>query len=307
MDRLFKGFLFFALATSFLFSGLSPAIAQLSFESGYDIKQLGNVDFEPSVRFGGSLEQSYTTDISQYNFDLEAFGDDLFQLKAKSSFDMSIDHRENEITWNSVEVNSFTHTSMTDIAFVEGLDGQVGGIVELHWLVTGFSDLEVDARGPNAVMVNKLNNLATLSSSQDIAGPDIFIHDEGNQLLGNSLFADTKVAVLQPQVFAVEWFANQPIDIFFELDVRSNLMVTNFDAAGFSAELNGDFTNTATMLYAAVYDMEGNFLPGANLVGQGGTLEYRNSAVPEPTQALSLLLGLAAVSFRRTRKAQTSN
>lgn len=311
-----KYFLVVVLATSLCQTNVQ---AELILESSYSFEQKGNTNYGMGMGpLPIDLNETHTTPISTYAFDVQAIPTTPTELKASVGFTVDIDQRNSDTTWESVKVQAISKSSFIDTAFVQGVQGFSGGTIQITWALSGISDVVLDATGPNGLWVTDLATTALLTSSVPTDIPDLFVNDlipladkrpgppgiPDGRILGNAILEGHQPESTGFQTFVVEWSAGQPVHLFFDLEVASMLEVYNFDAAGFHADLAADFSNTATLSQVLILGPNGETLDG-QLVGNDSGV-FAPAAVPEPSVQLFWGLLACCVAFSRTRRATKS-
>ena len=207
---------------------------------------------------------------------------------------MDIDGRGTETGWQSVTASSRAVGALVDTAIVEGVQGQVGGVIEFLWDVTGTSNLSLDPKlASDAYIIEEFRSLAILSPSEgDGLLNEVFENNPPIPLFGTSVQSSVPAFASQ-QVFFVDWIVGEEFDVFFQLATVARLKVTNFDAAGFEANLDVDFGNTASLSRIRILDDQGNVIPDATLTSNdpsGPVYADVITAVPEPSGFLFVLM-----------------
>lgn len=265
------------LVVSFCLVGGSNLYASLLYEASYSYTQNGSTDYGNSLDSELEITNKVeSTPISTYTFNAEAVPSTPFELKARAGFDIEIDQRGSSgVSWFDLAASARAKSTLIDFGIVQDFGGATGGLIQFTWIVTGTSDILLDATGPNLLLVQDLNTSGILTSNVDTDVPDILINDVADNRFVSGSGSNAKIESLRPEVaefqeFFVPWEANSEVPVFFELDVQSTLEVQNFDAAGFRANVDADFSNTATLDQVRIFDADGNLLPQASLIGQEG-------------------------------------
>jgi hypothetical protein len=214
--------------------------------------------------------------------------------------------------WTRVTIDTSAAGIFETDAVVNGLNGTNNvGFVKFDWVVTGLSDIYVDAgNGPpsGSVIVHDAVTAASIGViSEDSSIPDAFVHRATPGL--NGFISDTSSASLGVDSFLVPYDFSQLndgenplVDVDFEFAVTTHLNITNQDDLGnFEALFNADFTNTATLTNVTVLDINQQLIPGASVVDSFTGQSLVASSVPEPSVAIVLLIAGCAGSVRRRR------
>lgn len=312
----------------------TQAFAGIAVKSEYSYDQQGVRSFVGGEEIVGSLERTITLPNAVYKFDIQSDSENVYELKSKARLEVDIDGRAiNGFSgdgWETTNVRAFSSTQLVDTAFVEGFDGQVGGFVEFLWDVSGASRITVDPKLRNdAYGINQLFTTAFFNTIDEDSIPELLLNDQSRPPLGTSSVDSARGGFIPPVSIFVDWLVGEELDIFFELQTSAVLNVQNFDAAGFEALVESDFSNTAVLEQIRIYDENGNLIPNAFLRGQddfiydpaglglgsgvgiggggmtgGGMTGADPNVVPEPsTVAIWLgLIGLVVVRESRKNK-----
>jgi len=262
------------------------------------------------------VTQTYATPNAQFKFETVTGTTNPFELKAKARLEVDIDARgANNPAWQTVTANARAVSGLVDTAIIDGVPGQAGGFVEFVWLVDGISTIKLTPKlSGDAYGINELETVAILNPSE---GGGLFVEVIENDQSGGSGFGpgsnsvdSNQPGLFEQQIFAVDWFAGQEFDVFFELAAVSRLEIAHGDAAGFTAVVDADFGNTAILEQIRIYDNDGNILPDATMrstedpMDPGFNPNYGSIvSVPEPNSATLLLVILTLCSgFRFCRK-----
>lgn len=274
--------------------------AEIVFETSYSIEQTGNTNFVANDSIPGNLNVSPASPIATYALDLKAAPDDPFNLKASVGLDMEIDQRDAAVTWNEVHVTANAKSGIEDQVFVDGVAGASAGQIEFLWAVTGLS--EISFEGDGIIVNDTLKTSAVLTSSVPADTPDIFLHDESGAI-GD--VDSTLPSFSGFESFFVDWTPGTAFPIEFELNVSAELKITNFDAAGFEADLNADFGNTAVLQQINIFDGNGTRLNSASLISSRDGFNYTNAiSVPEPSSSVFLISSLCVLGISRYSRRQ---
>ena len=187
-------------------------------------------------------------------------------------------------------------SGLVDTAIIDGVPGVTGGFVEFVWSVDGVSRISLDPKlAGDAYGIDELQTLAILNPSEGGGlSVEVIRNDQrgGSFGPGSNSVDSTQPGFFAQQVFAVDWFAGQEFDVFFQLEAASRLEITHGDAAGFTALLNADYGNTAVLQQIRIYDSNGNILPDATMrstddpTDPGFNPNYGSIvSVPEPNAA----------------------
>lgn len=219
--------------------------------------------------------------------------------------------------WTRVTIDTSATGTFEVEAVIDGLSvDEVNnvGFVRFDWVVSGISELFLDATGFGNVTIEEAVSAATLRSSATEIFPDGFIHDptpESSSFLNDVLSDNLEVdSFLVPvDLNQVDDLGNLVFDVDFELAVSTRLNITNDLVDGvrlgnFEALFNADFSNTATLTNVVVLEDDGlTPIGNASVVDRvsGGSLVA--SSVPEPTSLVVLMLVGYAGGIRRRRVA----
>ena len=281
------------------------------YESSYSVEQLGSTDY---MLDGGpvptDLKEQRTTPISTYTFDVRTVPTSPTELKAAVGFTVDIDQRGSTgVSWNSVKVNATAKSSFVDTVIVEGVPNGSSGVVHLTWAVSGFSDILLERKEASAIFVRDVSTVGLLTSSVPSNVPSLFVNDPADDVAVGSQNPKIESHVPETtglQSFVIDWSAGSQFLIDFDLTIDASMEVLNIDAAGFTADVEADFSNTATLAFLEFFDDEGNEIPGATLVGEGDFLYVADpTAVPEPSPPLlwSLMMVLLGGHHWRRKRA----
>ena len=258
------------------------------------------------------LDVSFNTANAEYRFETNVSGSTPFELRSQAKLEVDIDARGSELGWNSVSASARAVGGLVDTAIIDGVPGQAGGFIEFLWSVTGISTIELDPQiASDAYFINELSTVAILNPSEGGGDSVEVFRDEPSVPPGTTSVSSLVPGFFSQQVFAVDWFAGQDFDVFFELATTSRLDVTNLDAAGFEAVVDADFTNTGTLQEIRIFDNAGNLLPGATLTSTDPLgPDYASLIVPEPASGASLaflfVMVACGVRIRRRRQPATA-
>ena len=193
------------------------------------------------------------------------------------------------------------------LADITGLsDVNEVGFVRFDWVVTGTSNIYLDATGPGDVTVVDAVSVAILRETGDLAVPDSFIHEPTpGDFIDDLTSANLQVGSFFLEVDTLQLDAGETpqIDVDFEFAVETRLNITNDnDLGNFEALFDADFSNTATLANVTVLDNDRREIIGASVVDSVTRRSLVASGVPEPSAAILLLLaGCAGVIGRRRR------
>jgi len=273
----------------------SPILAGIEVKSSYTYDQRGVLSFEGEEEIVGSIERTIRLPNATYKFDIGGASDNVYELKSKAKFEVDIDGRaingNSGDGWDRTNVRAFHSAQLVDTAIVEGVQGEISGVIEFLWDVTGSSNITVDPKlSSDAYFIDDLFTTSFFNTLEDNGTPELLLNNQSRP--GGSSVDSTVGGFFEPVVVFVDWAVGEELDVFFELQTSAVLDVMNLDAAGFNALLSSDFSNTANFRAVNIYDQDGVLLEDARLVGQGGFVYDPPTAVPEPSSA-SLLLGLA--------------
>lgn len=252
----------------------SQVFASIALRSEYSYDQRGVLSFDGSDEVPGDIQRTIRLPNATYRFDLQASSSNVYELKSKTRIEVDIDGRavngNSGDGWFQTRARASSASQLIDTAIVEGLSGQVGGFVEFLWDVSGGSLINLDPklRG-DGYRINELFTTALFNPLEDSAVPELLLNDQSQPPLGTQSIDSAVAGFIEPVVLAVDWFAGEELDVFFELQTSASIGVQNLDAAGFEAVVESDFSNTATLKEILIYDDQGNLIPGAYLVGEG--------------------------------------
>ena len=210
--------------------------------------------------------------------------------------------------WDRVTIDTRAAGTFETVAEISGLDlvNDSTGFVQFDWVVTGISNLALDAGLLGQVTVEEARSVTTLGFTGDSSIPDAFLHDPTPG--ANGFINDVSLANLQVESFLVPFDFNQLnngenplINVDFELAVETRLNVTNDNNLGnFDALFNADFSNTATLTNVTVLNSAEQPILNASVFVEGTTESL--VAVPEPSSMVVLtLVGCAGIIRRRRR------
>ncbi len=211
--------------------------------------------------------------------------------------------------WSRVTIDTLAAGTYQTVADINGLSATNDvGFVQFDWVVSGTSNLFLDATGPGDVTVNDALSLATIRPTGDLSIPDTFLHDRSSD---GDFINDLSSANLEIDSFLVPFDFTQldvgetpQIAVDFELAVATRLDITNDNNLGnFEALFDADFDNTATLINVTVLDVSENAIIGASVTDSFTGTSLVASSVPEPSSlALVALIGCVG-SIRRRRQA----
>jgi|GEM_PF-2903640 len=255
----------------FLF--VNQAFAGIAVKSEYSYDQQGVLSFVGGEEIVGSLQRTVNLPNAIYKFDIQSDSNNVYELKSKARLEVNIDGRGvNGFSgdgWARTRARAFSSTQLVDTAFVEGLDGHVGGFVEFLWDVTGGSTISVDPKlRSDAYRINELYTTAFFNTLDENAVPELLLNDQSQPSLGTSSVDSNVGGFVAPVSIFVDWLVGEELDVFFELQTSAVVSVDNFDAAGFEALVDADFSNTAVLEQIRIYDEDGNLIPNAFLRGE---------------------------------------
>ena len=207
--------------------------------------------------------------------------------------------------WTRVTIDTRAAGTFQTLADINGLsDVNEVGFVQFDWVVTGTSNIFLDATGFGDVTVNDAVSVAILRETGDLAFPDSFIHEPTpGDFINDLTSANLQVGSFFLEVDTLQLDAGETpqIDVDFEFAVETRLNITNNnDLGNFEALFDADFSNTATLTNVTVLDTNRNAIIGASVVDSSTGTSLVASSVPEPSAAIVLLLaGCAGVLGRR--------
>ena len=209
--------------------------------------------------------------------------------------------------WTNVTIDTRAAGTFQTLADINGLSATNDvGFVQFDWVVTGTSNLFLDATGFGDVTVNDALSVATLRATDDLAIPDSFIHDPspGSDFINDLASANLRVeSFLLPYDFTQLDAGETPqIGVDFEFAVETRLDITNNnDLGNFEALFDANFANTATLTNVTVLDSDQNAIFGASVVDSFTGTSLVASSVPEPSCAMACLLAGFVGSLGRRR------
>ena len=224
----------------------------------------------------GNLERTVELPNATYKFDVISDSADVYELKSKARIDVDIDGRaingRSGDGWFSSQARAFSSSQLVDTAIVEGLRaGEVGGVVEFLWNVTGASTINVDPKlRSDAYKINELFATAFFNTLEEAAVPELLVNNQSQPPVGTSSVQSVQPGFFEPVTVPVDWLVGEELAVFFELQTNARLGVDNLDAAGFEATIDSDFSNTATLTEIRIYDDQGNLLPDAYIRSSDG-------------------------------------
>lgn len=246
-----------------------------------------------------------------------SFSSDPFALSGRASLAVNVDDSSIPMgaseSWNRAEMHVEVSASYVDTAFVEGVPNGLTGTVAIGWVLTGDQLLKLDTQnniGVNTVAVATLGTSAKLSAADSMGLPPATSLDVENSYPGsgggfplpesaNELFTQNKVNGSDVVIFpGVPFTQGTAVALNFELLLTADLEILNADALKFSAELDAEFSNTATIAFAQVFDSNGDLIEGATLNSSTFGV-YPSSAIPEPSAFFCLAICLGAVLAKR--------
>ena len=172
--------------------------------------------------------------------------------------------------WTQVTIDTRAAGTFQTLADINNLGDTSIGFVRFDWVVTGTSNIFLDATGPGDVTVDDAVSVAILRETGDLAVPDSFIHEP----TPGDFINDLTSANLQVESFFLPYDFTQldvgetaQIDVDFEFVVETRLDITNNnDLGNFEALFDADFSNTATLTNVTVLDNNRREILGASVV-----------------------------------------
>ena len=260
------------LSTALCFTFVSHAFTAIAIKSEYEYNQQGVVSFVGSEEVVGSIERTVNLPNAIYKFDIQSDSDDVYELKSKAKIEANIDGRAVDgfsgDGWQNTKVDAISASQLVDTTIVDGLQGEVGGLVEFVWDVTGSSTISIDPKlSSDAYLPKRAFTTAFFNTIEESTVPELLINNQSKLAPGPGVTSiDSQVpGFFEPVVAFVDWIVGEELDVFFELQTHASLEVENFDAAGFEATLDSDFSNTAVLKEIRIFDEDGNLIPDAYL------------------------------------------
>ena len=292
---------------------LSPTVSLAAGTAGYSYHQLNRDALNQDVIYEDSfgpipapVNELVLTSNSQFVFEASGVQSDPTSLSSQAGLQVQVNQQGTEEAWVSIQAQVTADASLIDFATIEGAVGIPAGTVRFHWVVTGSSTLMLDTTGGNFVGVEDLSIAAMLQSSIPDADGILMeqLYEFPDPTSFNRYWSESYEAASGALVFELPWQAGQELPVFFDLTTAARLEITNQDAAGFLAELDADFGNTAQLRGVEILGSAGDLLPTAGLVSRSG---FTYPTVPEPGGLLLLLLGAGASGRWRRVRAQRSS
>ena len=254
---------------------------------------------------------------STYVYSPDTLPGSFTELKSQASLTFTYDPDligDGDNAWFETQASVTETNTLTDLVSVQGAENVSGGWLQFYWNVDGQQTLSFNMPNAGSVQASVFDASAEISGFATIDGDDYplqggfdtftsLLDNNSSPLTGGTSYSATSGPIFSDFSTIVPWTGGSNVTVNFTLSSTVELELTgNGETPAFTADLQSDFSNTATIVGVAVLDSQMSLIPGATAFSI--TNESTYAAVPEPSSALCLLIAAffgVGVRYRRSR------